>query len=284
MKNIPALKKSICVGVCAVICLFSNKLMASCDPSVAKNPPGVTPPNYYGNSQTDKFRCAINGGTDLSLEELNERAALTPQKVTDRFYIRLGMNASSEGVLSIKNTGISPSTQSGSVAVKQLNVSSNNVELAVGYTWTDFAIDIEWLALKSITYNSFLGGISPNVYYNTTTKGDAVLANFYWIFQNLYNFNFYGVGVIGSTNNKCSTFLSAGGPVNVINKKYSVSYGAGLGVRFNIISSVFADMSARYLRLGETKYEAANSTNTTSITLKGARRWIGMSVRLLWLF
>lgn len=283
MNNVHLLKKSISVGVCALICLFSNKLIASCEPSVAKNPAGVTPPNYYGNSQTNSFRCAINGGTDLSLEELNERAALTPQKVTDRFYIRLGMNASSEGITGVKNNSLAPATKNGTVSVKQVNVSSNNVELAVGYTWTDFAIDIEWLALKSVPYNSFLSGITPNVYYNTTTKGDALLANFYWIFQNLYNFNFYGVGVIGTTNNKCSTFLT-GGPVNVINKKYSLSFGGGLGVRFNIVSSVFADMSARYINLGGTKFEAANIAKTTSITLKGTRRWIGMSVRLLWLF
>ena len=40
-------------------------------------------------------------------------------------------------------------------------------------------------------------------------------------------------------------------------------------------------MAARYIALGETKFEA--TSGTTTVTLKGARRWLGMSVRLLWL-
>ena len=266
--------------ICAAVCLSPNKLHATCDATLAKHPPSNTPDNYYGNSQTDSFRCAINGGSDLSSAQLNERASLIPQSVNNRFYIRLGLNASSEGSVGVKNKSTATAISTGIVNENQATTASNNAELALGYTWSDFAIDLEWLALKSVAYNSYLRGITPNIYYYTNVKGDALLANVYWNFKNLYNFNFYGVGLIGTTSNKCTTYLS-GGSTNTINKKYSVSYGAGVGARFNIISNVYADMAARYIALGETKFEAASGT--TTVTLKGARRWLGMSVRLLWL-
>jgi len=282
MNKILLLKQTVYAGTLAIVCLHPNKLLASCNPTIAKNPPTVTGSNYPGNSQTDSFRCAINGGKDLTMAQLRERSALIPEKVSDRFYLRFGLNASSEGIVGVKNLSTSTATSAGTVETKQFNVSSNNIELALGYTWTDFAIDLEWLALKSINYDSTLTGITPNVSFTTITKGDALLGNFYWNFKNLYNFNFYAVALIGTTGNKTTTTIT-NGTANIVNKKYAISFGGGIGAKFNIISSVYADMSARYINLGKTKFEASNAANTSSILLKGTRRWIGMSVRLLWL-
>jgi hypothetical protein len=265
----------------ALLCLASNQLIAKCDPSIGKDFPGVEPPNYYGNAQTDSFRCAVNGSTELSSLQQSERNELIPEKLINRFYISFGVNAASEGIQGVQNESIFDTiAQQGTVSNKTVKTASNNIELAVGYAWKDFAIDLEWLGLKSISYNGSLVNIVPVIPYSTSVKGDALLLNLYWTFQNLYNFKFYalGCGGIGSNHSTSSIF---GATPNVI-KKISPAFGGGIGAQFNIISKLFADMSAKFIYLGRIKYEAANGTGRY-ITLRASRTWTGVSVRLIWL-
>jgi len=261
--------------------LLANQAIAKCDPSVGKSFPSQVPDNTYGNAQSDSFRCAVHGSTELSMLEASERADLIPEKLSNRFYLSIGLNAASEGLKNITNDSIyDVNATSGTVSNKNVKTASNNVELAVGYTWTDFAIDLEWLSLKSIQNNGFLLNITPIIPYSTSVKGDALLLNVYWVFQNLYNFKFYAVGVGGISYNQSTSSIFGATP-NVI-KKYSPAFGLGVGAQFNLVSKLFADMSAKYLYIGRCKFEAANGLGPY-ITLRSWRTWFGASLRLIWL-
>lgn len=265
-----------------LLCLVSNSLFAACEPSVSSHFPSKTPANSYGNSRTDRFNCAVTGTNDLSEAQLRERANLLPESLSDRWYIRLGGNAAAEGVTGTKTGGNDPQTANAIVKTKDEKTASNNIELGFGYVWKDFAIDLEWLGLKSVAYGSTLENITPTLDFTTTVKGDSLLANVYWIAQDIYSVQLYGLMAVGFTSNKSTTVLSGGDPVAL--SKYSLSFGAGVGGRFNIIAKLYGDMAFRYLMLGRVKYVGRTPSGGTSMELKSTRDWLGVSFRVLWLF
>lgn len=264
-----------------ILCLLSNNLYAQCEPSVGAHFPSETPPNYYGNSRTDTFNCAVTGTNELTSAQLSERAELLPESLDDRFYIRLGGNFAAEGITSAKTSGTDPTTMNATIKDQDVKTASNNVELGFGYIWKDFAFDIEWLGLKSVDYSSTLENITPNMTFNTTVSGDALLFNLYWIFKDIYNIQFYGLICGGVTKNKSTSVLAGGEPISL--NKNGISYGAGVGGRFNIISKLYADMALRYILLGKVKYLARNPAENISMELKANRTWLGVSVRIVWL-
>lgn len=266
------------VGIMTI--LLATNSYAKCDPSIAPNYPTDTPPNFYGNGQTDSFRCAITGSTDVSTLEQMRRDDLIPTKLSDRWYVMLGGNAASEGVTSVKNDSIyDPVLSGGTVSSGEATTASNNIELAFGYAWSEFAVDLEWLAIKSIAYNGSILNTGVTANYSTTLKGDSTLLNIYWLFSDQYNFKMYATMCLGLTSNKTTASLnnSASSTVN----KWSPSYGIGVGARFNIISKLFADMAVRYIFLGKAKYEAASGARY--LILRASRTWAGVSARLLWM-
>lgn len=269
----------ILVGIIA--CMAASTGFAKCEPTIEKNYPGAVPPNYYGNSQTDSFRCATTGGTELTSLQQSERNELIPEKLSNRYYIIFGGNAASEAVTRVKNESIyDPVLSVGTISSTTEKTASNNIELGFGYTWSDFAIDVEWLASKSVSYNASIMQITPVLPFSTTLKGDALLMNIYWFFNDQYNFKMYGVFDIGISSNKTTATLN-GGPVTVT-KRISPSLGIGVGARFNIISKLSADMAARFIILGKAKYAAADGIGHSMI-LSAYRTWTGVSARLIWL-
>lgn len=269
--------KKICL-----LCLVSNSAFAACDPSVSSHFPSKTAANSYGNSRTDRFNCAVTGTNELSEAQLRERANLLPESLTDRWYIRLGGNAAAEGVSGTKTGGNDLQTASAIVKTKDEKTASNNIEVGFGYVWKGFAMDVEWLGLKSVAYASTLENITPNLDFTTTVKGDALLANLYWIAQDIYSVQLYGLMAAGFTSNKSTAVLAGGDPVTL--SKYSLSFGAGIGGRFNIIDKLYGDMAFRYLMLGRVKYVGRNPGGGISMELKSTRNWLGVSFRLLYLF
>ncbi len=268
------------VPLCAALCLGSNKVLAAeCDSAKGLAYPTVTGSDYYGSGQTDSFRCSMTGSTDLTPEQMRERADLAPPSLDYRWYFRLGGNAAAQG-LSVKNVSTGSSASDYTLGDDTVKNASNNFELGLGYVWTDFAVDVEWLAVQSISYTSSVVGLLPNYTVNSRVSGDAILLNLYYFFQDLYNVKLYGIADVGFTQNRSNTTLTGGNAdSNFILNKYSVSYGLGFGGRFNIVSKLYADMAARYLFLGDAKMQ----TNV-GLILKAKRTWLGASFRLLWLW
>ncbi len=261
---------------------MTNNAIAVCDSTADMRYPSVTPPNYEGNSRTDTFDCAVNGSKQLTLEQINDRKELMPQRLTDRFYFRLGANAAAQELGSVSNqepnnlstnsTGILQNTKN-----KQ---ASNNFEMAIGYLWSQFAIDLEWLSSSSISYNTEVVGVNPNFSFSSNVNGDAFLLNLYWIFNDMYNVQLYGDFIIGYSDNTSTNHINS---ENEASTKWNHwAFGAGFGGRFNIISRLYADVKGRYIYLGTTRLVASDGTNNAY--LKANRTWIGASACLLWLF
>ncbi len=276
------MKKIIVFSVLAVVCFTTNKVNADCDSTAGMHYPSQVPPNYQGSAQIDSFNCAINGSKQLSLEEMNARSDLIPPNLNNRFYLLLGGNAAAEGVTSVKNASTynnSTTRAIGALSDDSNKVASNNFELGIGYVWKEIAVELEWVALKSVPFSTEITGISPTFTFNSTVKGDSLLGNIYWIFQDMYNVKVYGDLIVGYTKNNTVSSIN-GGTGTAINR-YRISYGLGVGGRFNIVSRLYADIIGRYVILGPVRMEATNGANYAY--LKATRTWLGASVRLLWL-
>lgn len=274
------------ITVFALLCLFSNNVMADCDSTAGTHFPGVVPPNYEGNSATDSFNCAIHGTKQLTLEQVNERNSLIPISLSNRFYIMLGGNIAAEGITNAKNeTTHVPynnysTLQVGTLSNKKIKVASNNFEIGFGYVWKDFAFDIEWLALKSVTFTSAENNVTPTFTFTSKLTGDTLLTNTYWFFNDMYNIKIYAVFSVGIIHNQSLTQIGSG-PITRMNR-YFPDGGLGIGARFNLVSKLFADVAGRFLVLGAVRMSANNGVE--SVYVDAYRTWLGASVRLLWLF
>lgn len=279
------------------ICLISNiasaacnrgPLPTGCEPAkptcieeVGGHFPSKTPPNYFGNSRSGTFNCAVTGADDLSMSELKERAKYLPESLDYRWYVRLGGNVGAGGVMSVKNVTGESTTSTSTISSTEEKNASNSYEVGFGYIWTDYALDIEWMGLNNVGYDATFTDTTPNLSFTTNVTGDAILINAYWIFKDLYNVKLYGLLCTGASFNKSYASL-AGGPSTSLNR-IGLAFGLGFGGRFNIISKIYADMAVRYITLGRVKYLAANAAGTQSMILKGLRTWFGVDFRLLWM-
>ncbi|HSX20646.1 MAG TPA: hypothetical protein VLG38_05965 [Gammaproteobacteria bacterium] len=274
--------KKLSTLCCLLVCLIPNITFADCDSTAKTHYPTIMQPNYQGSAHTDSFDCAVNGSKQLTLEQMNDRADLMPPNLNNRWYFRLGANAAAEGISNVNNVLPNNTITSamGTLQNTSVKVASNNFELALGYTWSEFAIDLEWLASKAVNYSSSMYNISPTFTVNSNVKGDALLFNIYWIFQDLYNVKVYTDFIIGYSNNSSVTYIDNGPETSF--KKHHWAFGLGIGGRFNIVSRLYADLSGRYIYLGTARLTATNGTEY--VWLKANRTWMGAAVCLLWLF
>lgn len=270
------------ISTLSFVCLLANNAFADCDSTANAHYPTITPPNYQGSAHTDSFDCAVNGSKQLTLEQINERAGYMPQKLSGRFYYRLGFNAAAQGITGASNLEVNNTStnQTGYLLNGSNKEASNNFEMAFGYLWDEFGVDLEWLTSQSVSYSTLVTGVTPNFNFYSNVKGDALLLNLYWIFNNMYNVSIYGDGIIGYSDNTSTSYI-AGGESSTTKWKHW-AFGAGLGGRFNIISRLFADVKARYIFLGTTTMTASYGNNNAYI--QANRTWLGASVCLMWLF
>lgn len=269
---------------CAVVivCVLTNYACADCDSTAKTHYPTYNQANYEGSAHTDSFECAINGSKQLSMEQINERLDFMPPKLTNRYYFRLGVNAAAEGLTNASNKEPNNTTTliTGSVQTPSNKIASNTFELALGYAWSEFAMDLEWLSPSSIDLTTVITGVTPTFTLYSNVKGDALLLNLYWILQDLYNFKLYGDFILGYSDNSNTSYIDTGDETHT--KWKHAAFGLGVGARFNLVSRLYADVKGRYIRLGTTRLVADNGVNHTYI--KANRTWLGASVCLLWLF
>lgn len=272
------------IGGCflIVVCFYANNICADCDSTSDLHYPTIKSSNYQGSARTNSFECAVNGSKELSSEAMNDRAALIPPKLSNRFYLRLGANAAAEGISGVKIVGVNNTTTNvtGTLQNTKNKIAANNFEMAFGYTWSEFAIDFEWLALSSVSYSSTISNVTPTFTINSNVKGDALLLNLYWIFKNMYNMNLYGDFIIGYSDNTSSSYIGSGSTTG--NKRSHWAFGGGVGTRFNIVSKLYVDLNGRYIYLGTARLTATEGANYAD--LKAKRTWLGAGACLLWLF
>lgn len=270
------------VTAALIVCCLTNNAMADCDSTAKTHFPTYNQANYEGSAHTDSYDCAVNGSKQLSLEQINERIEFMPPKLSNRYYFRLGVNAASEGITSVSNREVNNTSTlvTGYVQNGSNKIASNTFELALGYAWSEFALDLEWLAPASVSYSTPVYGVTPTFNLYSTVKGDALLLNLYWIFQDLYNFKLYGDFIIGYSDNTSTSYIDSGEATKT--KWRHWAFGAGFGARFNLVSRLYADVKGRYILLGTTRLVASDGANNAY--MKANRTWLGASVCLMWLF
>lgn len=266
----------------SVVCSLANNALADCDSTANLHYPTKNPVNYQGSAHTDSFDCAVNGTKQLTMEQISDRADLVPPKLNDRFYFRIGANAAAQGITSVSNLEVNnlATNQTGVLQNTKNKEASNNFEMAFGYAWNEFALDLEWLATTSINYSTAVYGVTPNFTVNSTIKGEALLMNLYWIFNDMYNLSLYGDFIIGYSDNSSTSYINTAPSTKTKWKHWA--FGLGFGGRFNIFSRLYADVKGRYIFLGTTRIVATDGNN--NVYLKANRTWIGASLNLMWLF
>lgn len=262
--------------------IITNQAYAACDGNTLGYYPSKLPDDYYGNGQTDRFRCAIEGKTQLSAQEQAELEALIPQSHDNRFYVRFGLNSGTEKISGVKNNGTDISSALVGIPTNvSEKTSSNEIEMAIGYSWKDFAVDLEWMSLRKIRYSGAFVATSSTPTITSEISGDAYLLNAHYNIKDFYNFKIYLTGIFGTTKTEAETRVNSSSPT--ISSRWGLSFGGGIGAKFNLVSQLYADMTVRGLLLN-TKVKMEDADTTSYIILKGTRSWIGASARFIWLF
>lgn len=273
--------KLLVTGISIIFCLVSNNLFADCDSISGTHYPTINQPNYQGSAHTDNFDCAVSGKKQLTIDEVRERAGYLPPKLSNRFYFRIGGNIAAEGLTSASIEGVNNTSTlaTGSLLNTSNKVASNNFEMAFGYVWKEFAVDLEWLASKSVDLDTPVIDITPTFTLNSNVKGDALLGNIYWIFHDMYNVKLYGDFIIGLSKNDSTSYINSGDVTAV--KRTHWAFGLAVGARFNIVSKLYADIRAKGIYLGTARLQATDGSNYAYVKIQ--RNWLGASVCLLWL-
>jgi hypothetical protein len=242
--------------------------MGICADSVAKYYPGKQHPNHYGNAATDSFRCAMSGSTQLTAEQIKIRKSLIPDSHDFRFYARVGLNAAAQ---QLRFPGA------------KVSQASNQFDAAFGYRWNKTSVELEWLNLGSINYTSLQVKVGPAHTLATVSgkvKGHALFLGANYEFYKFYNYSPYVNIAIGVTNNNTSFNFNSNQVLS--SERYTLSGGLSLGMKFNIYSRFYADVTVRGLFLGNVKYDAKDVVADAKV--KVTRIWLGASLRLIWLF
>jgi len=240
-------------------------------------------PAEYGNSQSVRFYRAIKGGQPLSPQEEQAIKDLTPTKDTDRYYVRIGYGLGRKMVNGISNQSNDPKLSG--LNINQTSAATNETSLfiALGYVWESLRVDLEWLSTKNITYAPnplFVNATTPQK-LNANIASTTGLLNFYYDYRGFAEHIYpYVMLTVGGTEVRATTTIT---PVtttaNGTQNSFSMSYGAGVGIRFGIFSSLYLDLNARYIVLG-----LFNLKPQTQMSIQGRQSVSLLGIGAIWLF
>lgn len=206
----------------------------------------------YGNGQSSQFIDAMYGSsTDISDAELQEIERSIPPKITDRYFLRLGVTRSSSNISSVTNISEQPLMMAAKVAsISQKTSSKYGMELAFGYRLDKLSMEMEALAIENVKFNKKpLFSNQPGT-LNSTVKAQAILANVYYDFINLkFIHAFVGAGVGASINRTNANFSDAppiSKGVNFPKRTIAGTLNLVLGFKLNIVPQLFINGSCRY--------------------------------------
>lgn len=277
--------------LCGIIVIRSNAAIAEISVDV-KNWPKSLPeeeynrPDYYGHGQVTTFSDAIRGKTPMTADDESLIASMLPEKDTERFYLKGGLNKTTVKLDGITNLSTYTNVSSGVPNPKKFTQDVTGGQIGAGYIFEEYRLDVDYLFKTDITYNQ-LAVFYPQNYPNLESKvsGNHLILNGYYDFKEVYYFKpFVGLSFGLGMNKTSSTFTNTGiatsNGVNVTKSSLSMAYGLQLGSRFRIGKTKFqASASYRYLNLGKAKWLDASGT----IYLKGNRTINGFFLDLIYL-
>ncbi len=251
----------------------------------------------YGNGQNTKFVNAIYGlNPDITESELQEIENSIPPRLTDRWFLRFGANSCTSSITKVVNTSVQPST----LAAKVINGNQKSSpkyggELAVGYRWDKFLIELEAIATENTKFNKKpLFSNQPGT-LTSTVKAQGVFINTYYDFMSLMAFRaFVGIGVGAGINRANSNFsdappISTG--INFTRRRVAGAYNLVLGCKINLVSQLFITGAFRYTNFagfGNIKTIATSNVEwqdeLKNLHLEGQHSIFGISISLTHLF
>jgi opacity protein-like surface antigen len=212
----------------------------------------VVPTETQGNSQTTRFKQAIEGASSITVQEQEALSRILPEKVTDRYYGRVHLN-------------------NGSIGVKSSAVTVNNTQLgaefAIGHISKTWRMELEYLSNKNfnITKPTFL----------STVKTNVVLANFYYdwdeIGMQIQPYAVVGGGAISST----ISFKTIPATQTQTSKKLNLAWGVGAGLRARLLSSNwFLGLGGRYMSLGKVSTQPPRTGALSHMAVTGGFSYV----------
>lgn len=255
----------------------------------------------YGNGQSEKFIEAIYGlSPNITEEELTKIENSIPPKLTNKYFVRFGFNNGTSSIEKVKNISTLDATQKAIiVSSSQRTTSKKGGELAFGYRWDKFSVELEALATENVRYdkkplfkdqNGTLIGKLQSV-----VKAQAVFINTYYDFINLMRFRaFIGFGVgagINRTNANFSDMPPYSTGINFAKRSVSGAYNFVIGGKINLVSQLFINASFRYTSFsGFTNIKAISTSKVVwrdeanNLHLEGQHGLVGFSISLTHLF
>lgn len=212
--------------------------------------------NYYGNSQAEDFKRAINEHGDLSTEEYAKLTANLPKSEFNRWYAKLGLYRNDLKLSSIKNNSTGAISGSALTSKKEKK-SKSSILIGLGYNWKSYRGDLEYNLSQNINYNKnplFTGSAEQLV---SKVKVNNLIANLYYDFKEVWLIRPFVGGSFGIGINEVSSTLTGVVGNGSENSKKTINpvFGINFGGKARIMNSnAFAEFSYRYLELGKAKW------------------------------
>lgn len=229
---------------------------------------------------TDEWPAADTRGEKVvhSPSELKQTIAEPVRKNCDRGpYGRLQVNWGEQSVFDITNASTG-ALQAGRVAKNDTSDTDFGFQIALGYRWPHWRVDIEYLFRRKLGYNvsPALNGVGA-IALSSSAKSQAWLLNSYYDFDQVYIFWPYITAGLGMGINETDTVIAGS---SVVEERNDFAWNIGVGTRMPLMRNLYADISARYIRLGKQKFKDTGN----GLTLKGRHRFVGIGFGVNYLF
>lgn len=220
---------------------------------------------------TEEYRKAISGGEPISVEEQEEIATLLPEKETNRFYVKGRVNKGTVSVKKLRNKSEAPFSTLKIEKVKD-SVDQKGLELAFGYSWKDWRMELETYFDKNINYQGspmFAAAtlaahptlVPNNVTATVKVRNRTVMLNLFYDFKDFILITPYVGWSAGMSLNTSHTTLG-----NFLNfnqemskRTLGLAYGISGGIRYRFLTKFIFDAGYRFSALGRPKFKNFNA-------------------------
>ncbi len=227
--------------------------------------------DYYGNSETEPFKEAIDGTEALSPSDVAFLNAVNATRIINRWYMRLMIGKPKIKLDDIQNDSVG--TFNGlSTFTPAFNQSLVQVTLAGGYFWEQWAAEFEILFSKRFDFTFapvFLSTTLPVPQVQVELNQVAAFINLQYVLPRLFSWYprrlqiHFDAGIGPSLKMANVSTYSITGVAYQSGSKRTLTAGAnlGLGARYQVTANVLVDVAYRYFFLGKAEFGPALAAN-----------------------
>lgn len=233
----------------------------------------------YGHSYNEDFYEAVTGTGDISAREEKEIESMLPYDVSERWFVRYGINMGQQKLDSVTNKSSVAATNALGVVNKDAKRNEKPSQMAVGYNSYSWHVELEYLLNDTIKYVHNPVFIGSTDYVSSSVSGDTLFLNGYFDMSNQSVIRPYVMAGLGVAFNKTNS--SWNGLASKKEVTYDFAYNFGLGFRLHFInpswmSNFFVDVNYRFYYLSKPKWDDIN--DNFKLQAKRSLRGFGMSL------